>query len=113
MKNAFNPQLITDPRLNPMAAINQQPQEIAPIQPVEQAPVQQAPTPAPAPAPQQVFIPVPIKVPVPTPTKALNVSPDAARKAQGIYPAEQQAKQAQMNNAKAPPAPTGAWGSPQ
>lgn len=112
MTNAFNPQLITDPRLNPMAAINQQPQEIAPIQQIEPvAPIQQAP--APAPPPQQVFIPVPIKVPVSTPTKSLNVSPDSARKAQGIYPAEQQAKQAQMNNAKAPPAPTGAWGSPQ
>lgn len=117
MTNAFNPQLITDPRLNPMAAINQQPQQVAPLPTMEQIspvqPVQQAPAPAPAPAPQQVFIPVPIKVPVPTPTKSLNVSPDAARKAQGIYPAEQQAKQAQMNNAKAPPSPTGAWGSPQ
>lgn len=103
MQPAFNPQLITDPRWNPLAGV------------AEPEPVQTAPTsiqnmePTP---PQQVFVPVPIKVHVPAPTKALNVSPDSARKAQGIYPAEQQAKQAQINNAKAMPAPTGAWGSP-
>lgn len=115
MAGAFNPKLITDPKLNPLAALTNPapspapmaPEAIAPAVPQMAAPVQ------PAPAPQPVFIPVPIRVPAATSAKSLNVSADSARKAQGIYPAEQQAKQAQINNAKAPPSPTGAWGAPQ
>jgi len=68
---------------------------------------------APAP-PQPVFIPVPIIPPKPAPKpKGLQITPEAVRKAQGIYPQEQAEKQTMINNAKAPPAPTGAWGAPE
>jgi len=98
--NAFNPQLITDPRLNPNASI---PMDIPP--PLPPAPI------APPVTPQPVFIPVPMKTPTPQ-KKALSVSSAVARKAQGIYPAEQQAKQKMIDNSKpARPAPTGAWGT--
>jgi len=83
------------------------------------------PAPAqPAPDPAAGIAPIaPISSPPPAPPAILFAKPepkankktwDAAivRKAQGIYPAEAQAKQAQVNNAKMP-TPTGAWGSPQ
>jgi hypothetical protein len=74
--------------------------------------------PAPAmpapPPPQTVFVPVPIIPPkAPPKPKGMQVSPEAARKAQGIYPQEQAEKQTMINNAKAPPTPTGAWGAPK
>lgn len=113
MAGAFNPKLITDPKLNPLAALtNPAPAPMA-SEPIATAVPQMAAPVAPAPAPQPVFIPVPIRVPAATSAKSLNVTPESARKAQGIYPAEQQAKQAQINNAKAPLSPTGAWGAPQ
>ena len=76
-----------------------------------------------APAPEPIAPIAPVSAPPPTPPAILFQKPevkgkkkqwDAAivRKAQGIYPAEANAKQAQINNAKMP-TPTGAWGSPQ
>lgn len=106
---AFNPELITDPRLNQKAA------PALPVMPEPVQPVQAAPVPAPTtpPAPQQVFVPVPIMVPKKE-KRTIKVSADVARKAQGIYPAEQQAKQNMMTNAQAAtPTPTGAWGGAQ
>ncbi len=98
----FNPQLITDPRLNPNAL---------PPMPAMDAPAPVPVMPAPlAPAPAPVFVPVPIKTPVPK--KGLIVTPEVARKAQGIYPVEQQAKQQMIDNNKTMPTPTGAWGGP-
>lgn len=77
-------------------------------------PVPPAPVMPPPPPPQPVFIPVPIIPPKPAPKpKGLQITPEAVRKAQGIYPQEQAEKQTMINNAKAPPAPTGAWGAPE
>jgi len=69
------------------------------------APIGAAPPIAPPPPPPAMIF---------QPKKPAKNTWDAAivRKAQGIYPAEAQAKQAQVNNAKMP-TPTGAWGSPQ
>lgn len=67
-----------------------------------------APLPAPAPAPVFASPPIQIKKP-----KGLTIAPDVARKAQGIYPREAAQKQQLINNAKAPPTPTGAWGAPK
>lgn len=108
---AFNPQLITDPRLYEANVPLTAPE---PIEPVEMPlPPQVSPMPPQMP-PAPIFVPPPMAQPVikPAPRKALSVSPEVARKAQGIYPAEQQAKQNLIDNSKAPPAPTGAWGSP-
>lgn len=109
--NAFNPQLITDPRLYESQVPKTAPEMAAPMELPE--PVQVAPM-APQLPPAPIFAPMPMPVPVvkPAPRKALSVSPEVARKAQGIYPAEQQAKQNLIDNSKAPPSPTGAWGSP-
>lgn len=83
---------------SPMAAVAPAP---APVQP------------APTAAPQTVFVPVPI-IPKPAPKpRGLQISAEAVRKAQGIYPTEAREKQAMVDNAKAPPAPTGAWGAPE
>lgn len=103
--SVFNPQLITDPRLNPLASVN------APTLAPQEAPAPIAPpAPAPAPQPVPVFVPVPMQAPIVPVRKGLTVSPEVARKAQGIYPVEQQAKQQMIDNAKTP-TPTGAWGS--
>ena len=99
---AFNPQLITDPRLLQSNAM--------PVMP-ELPPMAPAPPPV-VPVVPPVFVPPPMIAPPPEKRKSVNVSPAVARKAQGIYPAEQQAKQTMMDNAKAPPTPTGAWGAP-
>ena len=97
---AFNPQLIQDPRLLKPAGMPAMPE----LPPVAPPPVEPAPP---------AFIPQPLVMPPPPPKRSpMNVSPEVARKAQGIYPAEQQAKQAMMDNAKAMPTPTGAWGAP-
>lgn len=72
------------------------PADIPPILP-------EAPIPPP-PVPNIAFKPEKIK------KKAWSV--DVVRRAQGIYPAEAQAKAAQVANAKMP-TPTGAWGAPQ
>lgn len=110
---AFNPDLITNPRLNPRA----KPIDIALAAP-SIPDVAPAPMIAPAQqAPMTQIVPKPIILPVPVPVKqekprTLQISADVARKAQGIYPAEQQAKQNMIENAKAPPSPIGAWGKP-
>ena len=89
----FNPQLITDPRL------------LTPKEPLD-LPELEMPPPTPAP----VFVPVPVLAP-PKKPKGMSVSPEAARKAQTIYPVEQAQKQQMIDNAKTP-TPTGAWGAP-
>lgn len=83
--------------------------DVAPPAPLAPPP---APPPAPAPAPvfAPVFAPSPIQIKKP---KGLAIAPDVARKAQGIYPREAAQKQQLINNAKAPPTPTGAWGAPK
>ena len=109
----FNPTMISP-------LIQQAVSESTPIEapePIEQAPAPQpaAPAPAPAPMPQPQIIIKPVMVPVPVPAKpkGLRISPEATRKAQSIYPQEQAKKQNMIDNAKAPPTPTGAWGAPQ
>lgn len=72
------------------------PQE--PIAPIDQAP------PLPPTPPALAF-----KVEKP-PKNAWNIG--VVRRAQGIYPAEAQAKATQVANAKLP-TPTGAWGTPK
>lgn len=62
--------------------------------------------------PQQVFIPVPVIQPPPPKARGMRISPEAIRKSQTLYPAEQNEKQTMIQNAKAPPTPTGAWGAP-
>lgn len=74
------------------------------------APIPAAPTvPAPAPAPPPLP-PAMLFKPKPAPKNEWTTA--VVRKAQGIYPAEAQAKANQVANAKMP-TPTGAWGSPQ
>lgn len=69
-------------------------------------------TPMPLPAPvQQVFVPVPIPY-AEKKKPSMKVSPEAVRKAQGIYPVEQKAKTAMIEQSKMP-TPTGAWGAPK
>lgn len=108
----FNPQLFTN---LPQAPV--MPPPVTEVPPPEMAPPM-APPPAPAAplpqAPQPVFIPVPIQIKPAVPKiKGVQISPDAARKAQGIYPKESAEKQQMIENAKAPPTPTGAWGAPE
>ena len=97
MPNIFAPQMVTG---QPLAM----PPPLAPVQP---APIVQAP-----PQVKQVFVPVPIMVPEKKPSKMV-VSNEAIRKAQGIYPSEQQAKAKMIDQAKTTPTPTGAWGAPK
>ena len=60
------------------------------------------------------FVPVPIKPPEPPkPPKPPKWPAAMVLKAQGLYPEEAAEKAARMDQAKAPPAPTGAWGKPQ
>lgn len=92
-KPYFNASLITDPKLRTNAL-----GETADIQP---PPVIQTP-------PQIVPVPVPVEKP-----RMKNVSVEVARRAQMIYPREAQKKQDMIDNAKAPPSATGAWGTPQ
>lgn len=112
MSDVFTPQLfqglgaapaLQAPALDAPASL-----ATSPMAAVTQSPVQPAPA-----APQTVFVPVPI-IPkaIPKP-KGLQISAEAVRKAQGIYPTEAREKQAMVDNAKAPPAPTGAWGAPE
>ena len=83
-------------------------QPVVPIIPTQNTPI--APMPMPAPV-QQVFVPVPI--PYAEKKKAtMKVSPEAVRKAQSIYPVEQKAKTAMIEQSKMP-TPTGAWGAPK
>lgn len=110
---AFNPQLIADfpgqmdlPPMVPEMPID------APIMPQGQImpPLPVAPPMAPAFVPQPIITVPAVK---PPPKNPMSVSQDVARKAQGIYPAEQQQKQTMIDNAKtAMPTPSGAWGSP-
>lgn len=97
MKTFFDPTLITDPRLRTTGT-----GEVIP------------PAMPPAPSPP-VFVPAPILPPIPpTPPKRKGmISIEASRRAQGIYPKEAQEKQSMIENAKAPPTPTGAWGAPK
>lgn len=110
MSDIFTPQLfqgaLAPPPVAPVAPMD----GLAPPMPAPMVP----PMPAPPPPPQPVFIPVPIIPPkAPPKPKGLRISAEAVRKAQGIYPQEQAEKQAMIDNAKAPPAPTGAWGAPE
>lgn len=102
----FNPALITDPRLRTTGTgeVIPPPEPAMPVLP----PVPPAP-------PPPVFVPPPIIPPMPpTPPKRKGlISVEASRRAQNIYPREAQEKQNMIENAKAPPAPTGAWGAPQ
>ena len=104
---AFNPVLITKPQLHlrakdaqaePMPAPAMAPAPVPPVVPIEKT--------------VPVFVPAPVVIQSPKP-RPMQVSAEVARKAQSIYPAEQQAKQAMIENAKAPPAPLGAWGKPK
>lgn len=105
----FTPQMFQNlpaPVAPPVPAMD--PGMVEPVQPI----IPQAPPPPPPPVP--VFIPVPIQVkPQPARPKGVQISPEAARKAQGIYPKESAEKQQMIDNAKAPPTPTGAWGAPE
>lgn len=103
----FNPKLITLPPQVQPAPILEAP-VMEPMPQLEVPPIMPAPV-APLPPPQLVPIPVPVITPKP---KGLTISPEVSRKAQGIYPQEQQAKQNMMDNAKMP-TPTGAWGAPK
>jgi hypothetical protein len=95
----FNPQI-----MQPIPQAIPQPMPAPMIEPV--API--APPAAPV---QQVFVPVPI--PYAEKRKpSMKVSPEAVRKAQGIYPTEQKAKTQMIEQAKTP-TPTGAWGAPK
>lgn len=85
---------------------------LAPVTPMATPEVPAPVQPSPTPIPNPIFIPVPIKIKEPVKNK-INISPEAARKAQGIYPQEKQDKQLRIENAKAPPTPTGAWGAPE
>jgi hypothetical protein len=78
---------------------------------------------APAPDPSAVAPIAPVSSPPPVPPAILFQKPEPkpnkktwdksiVLKAQGIYPAEAQAKSNQMAQAKLP-TPTGSWGSPQ
>lgn len=91
---------------------------VAPIAP-EIAPVQAPATPSPLADDGPPPLPPPglfatMKPPEPKPPKPDPKKWDASivRKAQTIYPAEAQAKQQQIDNAKMP-TPTGAWGAPK
>lgn len=103
----FDPKIFaggfTAPAVEQMPDFGPPPEAAAPVQ---------APMPAPLPAPEiaPVFVPQPIQLKKP---RGLKISPDVARKAQGIYPREAAQKQQLIDNAKAPPAPTGAWGTPE
>lgn len=115
MSDIFTPQLFQN--LQPAAVAPQAaPLDMAALStPAQVAPqvVPQVAPQAPAVAPKPVFIPVPI-VPKPAPKpKGLQISAEAVRKAQGIYPQEAAEKQSMIDNAKAPPTPTGAWGAPE
>jgi len=98
----FNPTLFTGSLEVP--AIEQMP-DFGPAPDVA-PPVAQPP----AVPPQPVFVPVPVVMPK---KKKMTISPEAVRKAQGIYPVEQQAKAEMMDRAQAAPTPTGAWGAPE
>lgn len=106
MKTFFDPTLITDPRLRTTGTG----EVIPPLEP----PMPVAPPIPPAPV-KPVFVPTPIMPTVPpTPPKRKGmISIEASRRAQGIYPKEAQEKQSMIENAKAPPTPTGAWGAPK
>lgn len=83
-----------------------------PVIPQEVQPA--APTPAPAPVVVPQFVPVAIKPPEPPkPPKPPKWPALMVQKAQNLYPKEAAEKAARMDQAKAPPAPTGAWGKPQ
>ncbi len=109
--SAFNPQLITDPKMYESLVPLTPPEVIEPVNIPISPPY--APMALQAP-PAPIFVPPPMALPkVQTaPKRSLSVSPEVARKAQGIYPAEQQAKQNLIDNSKVAPTPTGAWGSP-
>ena len=106
----FNPQLIS-----PVQQVPAVPQmQTAPMaEPIAETPI--APAPAPVAPPQVIMKPilVPIPIEVKPKAKGMKISPEAVRKAQGIYPAEQNKKQVMIDNAKSPPTPTGAWGAAQ
>lgn len=101
----FNPQIMQPAQEIPQE-IPAMPEQIQPVAPI--APPVAAPIPEPV---QQVFVPVPIPYAEKKKT-TMKVSPEAVRKAQGIYPVEQQAKTAMIEQSKMP-TPTGAWGAPK
>lgn len=93
---------------NPMApvlAVPEAPANPAPALPELPAPVPQAPPP-----PVQPMALPPMKLIMPKP-KNKEWDAEIVRRAQGIYPAEAQAKAANMAAAKIP-TPAGAWGKP-
>lgn len=87
------------------------PQPVVPDM-VNPAVIPQEAAPAPIVVPQ--FIPVAIKpTEPPKPPKPPKWPAAMVNKAQMLYPREAAEKAARMDQAKAPPAPTGAWGKPQ
>lgn len=105
----FNPTLFTGAL--PQPAMQELPDfgpasDVAPQVPIQSM----APAPMPMPEPQKVFVPVPVIVPR---KKKMTISPQAVRKAQGIYPTEQNQKSEMMDRATNTPTPTGAWGAPE
>ncbi len=95
---------------NPMApqlAVPPAPINPEPVLPELPAPIQEAPIPA---APIQPMALPAMKLVIPKPKKK-EWDAEIVRRAQGIYPAEAQAKAANMAAAKIP-TPAGAWGKP-
>lgn len=94
---------------NPMTVQLPTPQPAADVAPVEAM----APIPAAMPQaqalPVQSLTPAPIQIEIKKPTKK-TWDAEIVRRAQGIYPAEAQAKAGQAAMAKMP-TPTGAWGA--
>ena len=103
----FEPQIF--PQAMPQAMPQAIPAEVNPaVIPQEVQPA------APAPIVVPQFVPVPIKpTEPPKPPKPPKWPAAMVLKAQGLYPQEAAEKAARMDQAKAPPAPTGAWGKPQ
>jgi hypothetical protein len=92
---------------NPMTMPTPQPApDVTPVEAM--APIQ---APAPASLPVQSLTPAPIQIEIKKPTKK-TWDAEIVRRAQGIYPAEAQAKAGQAAMAKMP-TPTGAWGAPK
>ena len=97
--NYFTPEISANPVLPPVTP----PPVVAP--PVAPVPVPPLPVPV-APVFNASTIEIKDK------RDKLKIDPAIAKKAQGIYPREAQAKQQMINNAKMP-TPTGAWGAPE
>ena len=102
-----------EPNLFPAASTIPTGTAVTPIpEAVNPAVIPQSAQPEPIVIPQ--FVPVAIKPPEPVkPPKPPKWPASLVMKAQGLYPQEAAEKAARINQAKAPPVPTGAWGKPQ